>query len=280
MATYRKIPARITVIDNVGLAQVKHKQHLKRAEQELTKIEGQVARGSLMQGVRKIEIGDNVRIECSTSFGRTEAVVIIGSTFGAYTMNEPCYCCSPCLVAGKIIEVYAGEELIQDGIQFYEKDEDYYADVSICQSVGNEAPRKITVYEECSSGGSTKMNERVVETHWVDIQLMKKAIFSDYQNHQVGDVVLVLVQPLYEFTPAPYGEYSPCVNYRKVVMEAVENPALACTPDFIESTGKSCQIAKDRSVWDNNLETEEVEESEIRKYYPFRILPIKIKSCL
>lgn len=275
MATYRKVPARILTVDYVGVTTAESERLWKRAERELSRLEAQVLRGDLDQGTRKVSLGDNVNVECVVCLNIKQATVIIGVEAKRRVLEEPCYCCSPCLAAGIIISVNTNQDPTSPDYEKFLEDANYYADILLCQAPDSQTPRKITVYEERSSAGKSRMTSRVLQQMDAGgVQLMD-VIFSDYQNHQNGDVVLVLVQPLYEFLPAPYGVYSPCINKRMIADELVTNPKVAITTDFVNSSGLSCKILNDSQIWD-----EEFDPPGDSKYQPFRILPIKIKSCL
>jgi len=276
MATYRPVPAKILTVDYVGVTTAASEAYLKRAEQELSKLEGQVLRGNLDQGARKFNLGDNVVVECTVCFNLKEAVVIIGQDIVSRITEDSCYCCSPCLVAGMIIATKNTREYPDEGEPLYEKDEDYYAEVHVCQAPDTTSPKSIVLHEERKSEGISVMRSRVLQNQSYGAEIMYDVVYSDYQNHQPGDTVLVLVQPLYAFIPAPFGVYSPCVNKRQIANEAFEFPKPTCTTDFINSSGMSCQIAIDRDVW---LDDPDTEYDELRRY-PFRILPIRIESCL
>jgi len=279
VATYRKVPAKILTVDYVGIATAESENYRKRAEAELSKIEGQVLRGNLDQGHRSFNIADNVRVECTVCFNLKQAVVVIGADINSKLKKEECYCCSPCLVAGRIIETKTrapgGDDDYDEGVSIYEEDQDYFAKILVCQAPDATTPKSITLHEERSAGGVSIMKERKLQSMTYGAEEMYDVVYSDYQNHQVGDSVMVLVQPLYGFTPYP-GEYLPCINQRKVADGVFELPQPTITVDYIESTGFSCQIVKDKAVW--GLTGEEPEE--LNKLYPFRILPIKIESCL
>ena len=279
MVTYRPVPARILSIDYVGISTAASETYLKRAEAELSKLEGMVVRGGLDQGTRRFNLGDNAEVECTVCFNLKQAVVTIGRDVKSRTLLSPCYCCSPCLVAGLILAtagvIPEGED--GEGDPRYEYEEDYYADILVCQAPNYSQPMSVTVYEERASAGVSNMSKRVLQSRSYGGEITLNSIYSDYQNHQVGDSVMVLVQPLYEFVPAPFGIYSPCVNRRQVADESFLYPALTCSEDFIESSGSSCNIMADKNLWTYDGDAEIY--GEIRKN-PFRILPIKIKSCL
>lgn len=159
------------------------------------------------------------------------------------------------------------------------------ADILICQAAPAGEPKRITVYDEHTSGGVRKFIERVILRQGHASMEIFNVPFADYQNHQVGSEVLVLVQPLYDFAPAcldfipacdnVVGEYSPCVNKRMIADEAVDNSRILITNAWVNSTGNSCQILMDHELWSQYPEF----PVEYRRY-PFRILPIRIDSCL
>ena len=63
MATYRKVPAQIILRDYIGISTIDAEKYRKLGERELTKLEGQVLRGSLDQGVRRVDLCDEVQCE-------------------------------------------------------------------------------------------------------------------------------------------------------------------------------------------------------------------------
>jgi len=276
MAVYRPVPAKILTVDYLGISTPRSETYIKRAEQELSKLEGQVLRGSLDQGHRTFNLGDNVVVECSVCFNLKQAVVVIGRGIETRLSEDECYCCSPCLVAGKIMSTKRADE--EDVfLPMYEEEADYYAEILVCQAPSQDLPKKVTVYEERAAGGASVLQSRVLQNMTYDTATMFDVIYSDYQNHQVGDSVLVLVQPLYNFTPYA-GEFLPCINQRKVADESVFLPEVSVTADYLESTGFSCQIAMDKALW--GIPEEDPELVTPNKLYPFRVLPIKIESCL
>jgi hypothetical protein len=278
MVTYRPVPAKILTIDYVGVATSVSETYRKRAEAELTKLEGQVMRGNLDQGVRRVDLGDNVRVECTVCFNLKEAKVIIGGGLDSRLTEKSCYCCSPCLVAGKIVEPNSIDDTDPNNeVPLYEKEEDYYATIEVCQAPDTTSPRSITLHEERKAGGKALKKTRVLQSKTYGVELLYDVIYSDYQNHKTGETVLVLVQPMYDFNWPPYGRYTPCVNNRQVADEVFEFPQIICTVDFINSSGMSCQIVQDKQVWTSD---EELQMFGDIKRFPFRVLPIKIESCL
>jgi hypothetical protein len=278
MVTYRPVPAKILTIDYVGVATSVSETHRKRAEQELTKLEGQVLRGDLSQGVRRVDLGDNVKVECTVCFNLKEAKVIIGAGLNSRLTEQSCYCCSPCLVAGMIIETNSIDTTDPNNeIPLYEKEEDYYATIEVCQAPDTTSPRSITLHEERKAGGKSIKETRVLQSKTYGVELLYDVIYSDYQNHKPGETVLVLVQPMYDFNWPPYGRYTPCVNNRQVANEVFEYPQIITTVDFINSSGMSCQIVQDKQIWTYDEVLSPLGDI---KRFPFRVLPIKIESCL
>jgi len=276
MATYRPVPAKIMTIDYVGISTAASEVYRKRAEQELSKLEGQVLRGKLDRGDRLFNLGDNVKVECTVCFNLKQATVVIGADAEQSIEEKPCYCCSPCLVAGRISKLSTMDQ--ETLLPVFEEEQDYFADIIVCQAADSTAPKSIVLYEERRSGGAAIMSKRVLQSRTFEAVEMFDVAFADFQNHQVGDSVLVLVQPLYGFTPYA-GEYLACVNRGQVVNESVENDLITISLDYPESTGYSCQIVSDSQVWD--MEEEDLPDiAPDPKYFPFRILPIKIESCL
>ena len=275
MAVYRPVPARILTVDYVGISTSASETFRKRAEQELSKLEGQVIRGKLERGNRRVTLGDNVKVECTVCFNLKQATIIIGADAEQSLEEKPCYCCSPCLVAGRIMKVANIDVELERPV--YEEEKDYFADILICQAGSTDAPKSITLHEERRSGGAAVMSSRVLQSNNFGVEEMLDVPFSDFQNHAVGDSVLVLVQPLYGFTPYA-GEYLACINKGQVANESVENTLIDISLSYPNSTGFSCEIAKDSQVWDLDEETDDIIPDP--KYFPFRILPIKIESCL
>lgn len=278
-----KIPLKVEVVDNIGISQGLKAGYRKQAIGEFTKLLGQVTRGALAQGVRRFEISDNVMVEAIVCHNLQIVNVIVGARPDIFVKEKECWCCGPCLVAGKIMSIHARYDETEEEF-YYEEDQHYYADILICQS-GDGAPKNIRHYEVTKAAGGTSIKETPMVSGSYSEEFFMNAIFSDYQNHKIGDSVLVLVQPLCDFIPY-YGNFSPCINRRRVANGAFEFPAIDPETDislqFINSSGISCQIAKDDQVWDeayNELEEPPVPLAD-EKYNPFRILPIKIESCL
>jgi len=280
MATYRPVPARILTVDYVGVATSVSETYLKRADAELSKLEGQIVRGDLDQGTRKVHLGDNVVVECTVCFNLKEAVVIIGANTSSNLVEKSCYCCSPCLVAGLIIATKNIDTTDPNNpVPLYEKEEDYYAEIQVCQAPNTSTPRSIVLHEERKSGGSRVLKSRVLQNASYGVEIMYDVIYNDYHNHQVGETVLVLVQPLYDFNWTPFGIYTPCINNRQVADDIFEYPKPLITTDFVNSSGMSCQIAMDKQLWEKDSDDPDGDENRIKRF-PFRILPIKIESCL
>ena len=120
MATYRKVPARIMVVDYVGISAETESSYRRRADQELMKLEEVVLRGNLDQQQAKKTLANNVVVECNVCYNLKKAIVYVGRETNNEVTEKPCYCCSPGLVAGLIIEVKA-EEFI-DEIPQYKKE--------------------------------------------------------------------------------------------------------------------------------------------------------------
>ncbi len=280
MATYRPVPAKILTIDYVGVATSISEVYRKRADVELSKLEGQVLRGDLAQGERKVNIGDDVVIECTVCFNLKMAKVIIGGSVRSRVVESSCYCCSPCLVAGVIVATKTIDTTDPNKpIPLYEKEEDYYAEIQVCQAPNTSTPKSIVLHEERKSGSAGTMTSRVLQNASYGAEMLYDVLYADYQNHKPGDTVLVLVQPLYDFNWPPFGIYAPCLNNRKVANENFEYPKPLITTDFINSSGMSCQIMMDRQLWEPDPDDPDGDEERLKKF-PFRILPIKIESCL
>lgn len=280
MVTYRKVPAKIICIDYIGVPTAKSQQYRKLAEAELAKLEGQVSRGDLRQGTRQMYISDNVVVEATVMYELREAVVIIGGDIKQRIEELPCYCCSPCLVAGMVVDITA-EWDDENQKYLFEEDADYYGTVRICQAASTNMPTQVTLYEERAAAGNKIYDERVIQGRAFGVDVFNDVVFSDYERHQPGSSVLVLVQPLYGFTAYP-GVYSPCINRRRVANEAIDNPWPTISTAYVNSSGFSCQIAQDYQLWDetlNGTDDEPVPPADV-KYFPFRVLPITIDSCL
>lgn len=281
MATYRKVPARIITVDFIGVSSSRSEAYRKRAEAELAKLEGQVMRGGLKQGVRKVSIAHNVDVECTVMFELTQAVVIIGGGISEDIVEDPCFCCAPCLVAGIVVEPTAplNEETFEH--DYSDENTDFWAEILICQAPNTTLPKKVTVIEDRSADGVPSRTERVVMAQNYGNHTIIRAAYSDYTRHQPGASVMVLVQPLYGFTSWP-GVFSPCINERRVADEAINLPKPAISTAYINSSGASCQISTDEQMWDetyNELEEPPVPPAD-DKYTFFRVLPITIRSCL
>jgi len=285
MATYRKVPARILTVDYVGISSAQSELYRRRAGQELEKLEGQVLRGGLDQGVRHVNLGGNVRVEAVVCFNLKQATVIIGGDVTTKLKEKPCYCCSPCLVAGVVAKTYRVDP--EDPlIPLYEQETDYFADIDVCQSGNEEMPKRVTVHEERGASGRTFMRERVLQSATFDAPRILGAAYSDFTRHEVGAIVLVLVQPLYGFTyfleddpetPRYPGEFMAAINQGKIAREEIENPLPFISVKYPASSGYTCQIDTDWRVWKDDPETPEVEGDP--KYQPYRVLPIRIESC-
>lgn len=279
-----KIPVRFELVDNIGVSDEARAMYRKKGMGEFTKLAGMTTRGALAQGVRRFSLGGNVEVEAVICHNIQIVTVTIGAREESITREKECWCCGPCLVAGKIMNIYARYDEAEM-MYYYEEDDHYYADILICQSPSSIAPKNITRYDINEAGGGTSIRETPLTSGSYSEEFMMNAIFSDYQNHKVGDNVMVLVQPLCDFVPY-YGEFSPCINRRRLANGGFEfsaiDPETDISTQFINSSGLSCQIALDEQVWDelyNDLE-EPPEPPADEKYNPFRILPIKIESCL
>jgi len=283
MATYRKVPARILCVDYVGVSRAAETRYRRRADQELGKLEEQVLRGDLDQGTREVQVEPNVLIECVVMFALKKATVYIGRDKNVKMKEDPCYCCSPCLVAGLIISIDCldPESLEPEEELGYKEDGHYIADIMICQAGDSSMPVKITVMEERSVGGASVYSERTLMNRSFGAPMMIDVPFSDHHWHEVGSSVMVLVQPLFNFADYP-GEYSPCINRRMVADGSIIEPYPTITTRYINSTGFSCQINSDEQVWNEDMNGDDIppDPPADDKYYPFRILPIKVESCL
>lgn len=272
MPTYRKVPARILTVDYVGVTTEESTRYRKAADLELHKLEQRVLRGKLDQGFSTTTIEPNVVCECVVMFQLKQAVVYIGRDKTERLIEKECYCCSPGLVAGVIMDLEA--DFVNDEPE-YTEDADYYADVMICQAGSNELPKSITLEEETSYGGQKGRSQRMLQASGHGGEYMVKVPYAYRHQHQIGDSVWVLVMPLYNFINYP-GEYMDCINNRQIATSMIENPWPTISPAYINSTGISCQITMDKQLWDPEIEPYTGD----LKYYPFRILPIKIDSCL
>lgn len=281
MATFRKIPARIMTVDYIGIPTSQSEAYRKRAEAELSKLEGQITRGKLSQGTRKTTIAHNVVVECTVMFELVQAVVIIGGGVEEKLIEDPCFCCAPCIVAGLVLEPTAPlneETQIHD---YTDETIDHWAEILICQAGSKAFPKKVILVQDRGTDGAGVRTETVVLAQAYGTHTVINAIYSDYTRHQPGDSVLVLVQPLWGFTTYP-GVYSPCLNNRQVAEEEVAYPYPDITEAFINSSGVSCQISTDEQIWDETYNDLEIppDPPADEKYNPFRVLPITIKSCL
>jgi hypothetical protein len=277
VARYRPVPAQIVTMDYVGVTTAESEKYRKLGELELDKLEGQVLRGDLSQGVRRAVIGDNVIAKCTVCFNIKQVEIFIGEGVRERTEESSCYCCSPGLVAGMIVTLKAPlDESLTPPQYVYSEEKDYHADVLVCQAPNNTMPRRMTVIRERVVGSRADRETRTVMNQTYGGHIVYDVPFADHSTHyREGQTVLLLVQPY--FDPRPYpGTYVPCINNRLPVSGATSNPWPEISSDWLNSTGMSCGIMMDKQVWDEEVEpfTGEI------KWKPFRILPIGIESCL
>jgi len=279
MVTYRKVPARIIIVDHVGIPNHDEMRFRRRADQELTKLEQMVERGDLDQGYRQVEVEPGVTIDCAVVYTIREATVTVGKKGGERLMEDPCYCCSPGFAAGIVMATYH-EDLDEDDLPIFEKDEHFFADIVLCQAPSNDMPVKISLEEEVSIGGSVQRRTRVLYSKQHGAEQLTKVPFANHQTQLEGDSVLVLITPIWDFKTYP-GVYMSCINKRQVAQEVFLHPWPTISTAYINSSGVSCKIVEDFQMWDEDYEYEEPPVPDPDwKYYPFRILPIKIDSCL
>lgn len=283
MASRRgKIPIVVSVTDNVGIPPEEYNYYKKLGLRWHNKLLGTVTRGDLKQGKRTFYPGDNIKIVSTICANMQYVDVTIGAEEDLIYKEEKCYCCSPCLVAGLILDIYADYDE-ETEIYTYSEDAHYYADIKICQSGTPLTQVSRTEIGITKAAGATNIVQRSLGSMTYYEETVFHAVFSDYQNHQPGDSILVLIQPIRDFTPW-VGEFSPCINKRQLANGAFEyfNADVAISTAYINSTGMSCQIFKDEQIW--NEEYNLLEEPPVPpandKYNPFRILPIRIDSCL
>ncbi len=266
MDLYSEIPTSISVIDNVGVDKSISDNLIKPANLALSKLESKMKRGNLIQGSKTTPLGDNVTVRCDIKYGLRYITITIGADEDVKIEENDCWCCGPCIVAGNIIEIADSE---------YKEDSHYYASVELCQNGSSIKPKSVIKRTSFSSCGSSSYTEEKLQSKTFVAKILQGVAFSCYNEHREGDRVLVLVSPLQEFVTTNYGDFSPCINKRIVANGPIEEYKVNMSLDFINSSGISCQITKDSQIWDPDEEI----PGDIN-YFPFRILPINIESCL
>ena len=209
-------------------------------------LEGQMAHQGLKQASRIVAANSYVSVECIVCFSLKEINIYVAPEAEEVLLPKPCWCCGPCIVAG-LISAVPNEN--NDSADF---ETDYYADVLICQRAGEDS--YYSVY-------------------------LANVKFSDYSRHKPGDSVLVLIMPVYDFIPdiaEPLQEtpLAGCVNQGFLYSPFYAlNPKTTIAPEYPDPV--SCGVAGRSLLW-----TDTEVDTTLHRYFPLRILPFTITSCL
>jgi hypothetical protein len=265
---FHSIPVRIRVVDKIGKDKNDIVGYRKRAYIELKTLYSQMYHNNLQQSGRVVGIDDNVSVHCYINHGIKSAVIVVGDKAKKDVIEQVCWCCGPCLVAGIILTING-----YDTDPVYTNDDSYIADIKVCQK-GDETQKSKVIKEVTSrEAGNSKAPDMVEYKHtnsFTTSKVIYNVPFSDRFRHKIGSTVMVLVSPIYKFSPF---RYNPCINKRQLAQDGFTE--LTITTDFIKSTGSACKIMADKNMWTpNDRTTHDVDAM------PFRILPIVLRTCL
>ena len=208
-------------------------------------LEEQMAHQGLKQASRIVSANPYVSVECVACFAIRKINIYVAPEAEEYVFPKECWCCGPCLVGGLISSV--PNENYDSG-----DDSDYFADVIICQKAGEDSHYSV---------------------YLADVK------FSDYTKHQPGDSVLVLIMPIYDFIPnvaEPLQEtpLAGCVNQGFLYTPDYNlDPKTTIAPNYPKPV--SCGVMGHAALW-----TDTEEDTTLHRYFPLRILPFHITSCL
>ena len=206
----------------------------------------QMAHQGLKQASRIVAANPYVYVECVVCFGLREINIFVAPEAVDVLLPKQCWCCGPCLIGGAIAA------LPNENYDSADFESDYYADVLICQKAGEDSHYSI---------------------YMADVK------FSDYSQHAVGDSVLVLVMPIYDFIPdaaEPLQEtpLAGCVNQGMYYHPDYSiAPKTTLAQEYPEPV--SCGIMGHAHLW-----TDTEADTTLHRYFPLRILPFNIASCL